>query len=118
VRERSQRSKLHPLRSIGDEFLGGPTRRGNAASQVIDLVLRDVNMERPDLGGGVDGGVHDALRSGQTPRLEPTPVGALRQKTDPGSTAPRLNAPVAGKVDLLSPSRVNGVAGTLREPPR
>ena len=42
--------QLHALGPIGDEFLGRPTSRIDAAAQFLDLAFRDVDSERADLG--------------------------------------------------------------------
>ena len=45
-----QRSQLHALRAIGDQFLRGPARRGDAPPKVGDRFLRHVDPEGPDFG--------------------------------------------------------------------
>ena len=45
-----RRGQLHTLGPIGDEFLGRPTSRIDAAAQFLDLAFRDVDSERADLG--------------------------------------------------------------------
>ena len=45
-----RRGQLHTLGPIGDEFLGRPTSRIDAAAQFFDLAFRDVDSERADLG--------------------------------------------------------------------
>jgi hypothetical protein len=57
--ELPQRRELHALRSIRDQLRGGPARRGDAPAQIDDLLLRNLDLERPNLGRGVDGGAHD-----------------------------------------------------------
>ena len=44
------RRQLHALGPIGDELLGRPASRLDAAAQLFDLALRDVDSERADLG--------------------------------------------------------------------
>src|SRR5207302_22946 len=43
-----------------DELLAGPARRRDAPAQVVDLLLWNLDVERPDAGRGVDGSAHDA----------------------------------------------------------
>src|SRR5262249_51375188 len=44
-----------------DELGGGPARRLDAATQIIDLLVRDLDAERPDPGCSLSGGAHDNL---------------------------------------------------------
>ena len=44
--ERPNRRQLHPLRPIGDELLAGPARRGDAAPQLAELLVRDLDSKR------------------------------------------------------------------------
>ena len=62
ARELLERRELHALRSIGDQLLGGPARRGDAAAQLGELLFGNVDVEGTDVGGGLDGGAHDDLR--------------------------------------------------------
>ena len=45
-----QRSQLHALRAIGNQFLRGPARRGDAPPKVGDRFLRHVDPEGPGSG--------------------------------------------------------------------
>ena len=60
ARELLQRSQLDTLRPIWDELPGGPARRRDAPTQVVHLLLWNLEVEGPDLGCGVDG-AHDDL---------------------------------------------------------
>jgi hypothetical protein len=40
---------LHALRAVGDELVAGPPSRLDAAAQVVDLILRNLDFERSDL---------------------------------------------------------------------
>ena len=59
ARELLHRRQLHALRPILDELLGGPACRRDAAAQVVDLLLWNLDLERPNL-VDVDGGAHSA----------------------------------------------------------
>ena len=50
VGERLGGRQLHALRPIGDEFLGRPASRTDAAAQLVDLLLRNLDSERADRG--------------------------------------------------------------------
>ena len=43
--------ELHALRPIGDQLFSRPTRRGDPAANVVDLLVKAVDVERVDLGG-------------------------------------------------------------------
>src|SRR5205814_5309380 len=45
-----RRRQLHTLGPIGDEFLGRPASRIDAAAQFFDLALRNFDSERADPG--------------------------------------------------------------------
>ena len=55
------RRELDALRPVFYELLAGPARRRDAPAQVVDLLLWNLDVEGPDLGGGLDGGAHDDL---------------------------------------------------------
>src|SRR5262245_31063574 len=55
--------ELHALGSIGDQLLVGPARRGDAAAQLSQLLIRNVDVEGADLVGGLDSAAHDDLPS-------------------------------------------------------
>ena len=44
------RRQLHALRAIGDQLPGGQACRGDAAAELGELLLRDVDLERADRG--------------------------------------------------------------------
>src|SRR5262249_48520495 len=50
--------ELDALRSIGDQLLAGPARRGDAPAQIVYLLLGKIDVERPDRGSGLDGRAH------------------------------------------------------------
>src|SRR5262249_31765335 len=55
LRERLQRGQPDPLRSIGDELLARPARRGDAPAEVVDRLLPEVHVELTDLRLACDG---------------------------------------------------------------
>src|SRR5262249_60442922 len=65
--ERLQRRQLDALRGVVGELLGGPARRLDPPAQILDLLLWYLDLEGPDLGGGLGGGAHNYLpfRSGR-----------------------------------------------------
>jgi hypothetical protein len=63
ARERLQRIELHALGTVCDELLGGPARRRDAAAQIRDLLLGNLDAERLNAGCGLDRGAHDDLPS-------------------------------------------------------
>jgi hypothetical protein len=69
VRERLQRRQLHALRSVGDQLFARPARRGDAPAQVVNLLLRDLDAEGPDVGCCLDGCAHHNL-----PCRDKTPI--------------------------------------------
>ena len=48
------RRQLHALRPIFDKLFGGQARRLDAAAQVGQCLFRNVDLERTDLGCGLD----------------------------------------------------------------
>ena len=65
ARELLQRRQLHALRPIFDELLAGPARRGDAAAELVEVLLRDLDVEGAylaSLAGGLDDAAHDDLR--------------------------------------------------------
>src|ERR687884_529939 len=58
-----QRRELDALRPIFDELLAGPARRRDAPAQVVDLLLRNLDVEGAYLGRALVGGTHDDLPS-------------------------------------------------------
>ena len=64
--ERLRRCQLHSLRAVGDELLAGPACRFDTPAQVVDRLLRKLDVERPDLGRGLDAGAHDELPSSRS----------------------------------------------------
>src|SRR5207253_8924996 len=65
-RELPEERDLHALRGVLDELVGGPARRLDAAAQIVDLLLRDLDREGPDPCCSLGCGAHDdlPLRSG------------------------------------------------------
>src|SRR4029079_5878610 len=61
ARELLQRAQLHALRPISDQLGGGPPRRGDAAAQFGELVIRNLEVEGKHGCGGIGGGAHDDL---------------------------------------------------------
>src|SRR5262249_56235008 len=59
--ERLQRRQLDALRGVVGELLGGPARRLDPPAQILDLLLWYLDLEGPDLGGGLGGGAHNYL---------------------------------------------------------
>ena len=55
------RRQLHALRPVVDELLAGPASRGDAPAQVVELLVRNLDVERANVGGGI-GGAHSDLR--------------------------------------------------------
>ena len=62
ARERLKRRRLHTLRAVVDELLAGPARRSDAPTQLGKLLFRDLDVERTDVDGGLDGRTHEDLR--------------------------------------------------------
>ena len=56
------RRELHALRPVLDELLAGQARRLDAAAQVVDLVLWNLDVEGSDLGCGLYCATHGDLR--------------------------------------------------------
>src|SRR6476469_10728969 len=74
ARELPEERELYALRGVLDELRCGPSHRLDSATQIVDLILRDLDGERRDLGTGCDRGAHDDLpRRRETPRRDPTP---------------------------------------------
>ena len=61
ARERLDRRQLHALRPIWDELPGGPASRVDAATQLVQLLVGNLDVKGTDVGGGLDGGAHDYL---------------------------------------------------------
>jgi hypothetical protein len=59
ARERPRCGELHPLRPILDEFLARPARRGDAPPQIVDLLFRKLDLERPNRGPGLADDTHE-----------------------------------------------------------
>ena len=58
ARERLHGGELDALRAVVDELLARPAHGGDAPTQVVEVVLGNVDLERADLGGGIDGARH------------------------------------------------------------
>ena len=61
--ERLSGRQLHALRAVGDQLLARPPRCGNSTAQVVDRLLRKLDVEGPDLGRGLDARAHSDLPS-------------------------------------------------------
>src|SRR5215203_5758303 len=59
-----QRLQLHTLRPICDELLAGPARRDDAAAELGELLLRNVDAEGANLDCGLDRAIHEDARVG------------------------------------------------------
>jgi hypothetical protein len=53
------RRELHALRAVLDELLAGQSRRRDASTKVVDLLLRDLDAEGADIRLCVDSSAHD-----------------------------------------------------------
>jgi hypothetical protein len=62
ARELLQHRQLHTLRPVSDKLLAGPARRGNPATQLSTLLVRNVDGKGANLSGGFDSASHDDLR--------------------------------------------------------
>ena len=71
ARERLDRRQLHALRRIGDELLAGEAGRGEALLEVVQVGLRDLDLEGAD-GGGI--GVLRGVACGASSRSSWTPL--------------------------------------------
>src|SRR5436190_878337 len=85
ARERLHRRQPRALRLIFYGFLLGPARRLDAATKLGHFVFRNVDVERADLGGGLDGCAHVALPG---PKCDPALPGmrTLTPRPPPGLT--------------------------------
>src|SRR4029077_21036930 len=61
ARELLEELELHALRGVLDDLAGRPSRLPDAATEIVDLLLRDLDGERPGLDPGVDGRAHEDL---------------------------------------------------------
>ncbi len=57
------RRELYALRLIGDGLLLGPTCRLDAAAEIGEVIIRKVDLEGANVGGGLDAAAHGDLRS-------------------------------------------------------
>jgi hypothetical protein len=62
--ELTQRRQPHALRPIFDQLLARPTRRSDATAQIVDLLSGNVDLERADADGCLDGAAHASLLVG------------------------------------------------------
>src|SRR5689334_5381979 len=53
-----QGRELDALRAVGNKLFAWPARRSNTPAQVVDLLLRKRDVERPDRRSGLVGGAH------------------------------------------------------------
>ena len=61
ARELLNRRQLHALRPILNELLARPTRRRNASTEVVQDLVRNLNLEGADVDAGLDGATHEAI---------------------------------------------------------
>jgi hypothetical protein len=65
------RGQLHALGAVGDQLLGGPARRGDAAAQLSEVLVGDADLEGADGGDlgrcGSLGGATGPSGSGDVP---------------------------------------------------
>src|SRR5205823_1366047 len=61
AREFLQGRQLDALRAIWNELPARPARRSDASAQVVQLLLRNVELEGPDFGAALDAGTHNDL---------------------------------------------------------
>src|SRR5439155_14085380 len=109
ARELLDRRELHALRPIVDELLAWQSRGRDAPAEVVDLLIRYVDAECPNVCCGVDGRAHDfspllAQRSQPVAELVDEQLGLL-----PGGKMPAL-------VELVVVDEVG--IGLLRPTPR
>jgi hypothetical protein len=57
---------LHALRLICDGLLLGPLRGRDASTEVLQGLIRNVDVEGADLDAGLDGGAYDDLPSSRS----------------------------------------------------
>ena len=62
ARECLNRRRLHPLGAVADELLAGPPRRFDAAAEIGQIVLRNLDLEGANLDGSLDSASHIYLR--------------------------------------------------------
>src|SRR4029453_18117385 len=70
------RRQLHALRPVVDELLAGQPRCVDAPAQLVQLLLRNVDLEGPDPGCGFGGRTHENLLS--LVRAAATPSSRIR----------------------------------------
>src|SRR6478672_7022625 len=61
ARQLLNRRQLHALRPILNELLGRPTRRRDASTEVVQDLVRNLNLEGVDVDAGLDGATHEAI---------------------------------------------------------
>ena len=95
--ERLHRGRLHALGPIVHQLLAGPARRGDAPPKVVQCLVRNVDLERADLVGALDGGAH-----GRPPLLVGAPINAVT-----GTEGSRRSPPATsdGAAATVMPSR-------------
>jgi hypothetical protein len=62
ARELLNHGQWHALRLIRDGLLLGPVRGRDASTQVLQGLIGNIDMEGPNVRGGLAGATHDALR--------------------------------------------------------
>jgi hypothetical protein len=96
ARELLQRRQLHALRPIFDKLPARPARRRDAPAQVVKLLLWNLDVERPDLGGGLDGAAHDDFLSRSDLNAAPGSAG-LSDSESRHSVAPPSEGMFSGR---------------------
>ncbi len=129
------------LRAVGDELLARPARRGEAAFEVVDVGLRDVDSERAEFcsshwrpfrgGDGMDAsrdrrcrGADSAAAGGRSSTLPPDTIGRQVCPVDgPRATflscqkAPSASKPGASRAAIRRhPGGAPAMRGTRRQP--
>ena len=66
ARELLDHGERHTLGGIGDGLLLGPLRGRDASTEVLQGLIRNVDVEGADLDAGLDGGDHDDLASSRS----------------------------------------------------
>src|SRR5215207_5711222 len=65
-----QRRQLHALGAVCNELFSRPARRLDPASQLSELLIGNLDLERTYVDGGLGGRTHDDLRSGRRGRRQ------------------------------------------------
>src|SRR5438128_6591136 len=60
ARQLLNRRQLHALRPISDELFAGPARPRNASTEVVQGLVRNLNLEGVHVDAGLNGATHEA----------------------------------------------------------